>query len=160
MKEMFKKGITYFVLGCIVMLWFWSFFLKGSLPKYEVLEVVKTDTIYVNKPYKEIVIKEVVKPHEIHIYKVDTLIREKLIHDTLFLGLELKNNIAKVHTITPNGKPIIKQHTLPDFKSLKLNYEGDLDIKPKRKSKQKLWRNLERVGIAIGAFYLGSKLNQ
>jgi len=155
---MFKKGITYFTLGVIITLWFWSFFLKGSLPKYQVHEVIKTDTIYVNKPYKEIVIKEVVKPHEILIYKVDTLIREKLIHDSLFLGLELNNNIAKVHTITPNGKSIIKQHTLPDFKSLKLNHEGNLEVKPKKKSKQKLWRNLERVGIAIGAFYLGSKM--
>ena len=72
--------------------------------------------------------------------------------------MELDQNTAKIHIITPEGIPIIKQHQLPEFESLKLDHEGNLEIKPKRKSRKKLWRNLERLGIAVGAFYLGSKL--
>ena len=155
---MLKKGITYFVLGAVVMVWIWLFFLKGSPTSNKFVEVVKTDTIYVDKPYKEVLIKEVLKPHKIYIHKTDTLIREKLIHDTLFLAMELDQNTAKIHIITPEGIPIIKQHQLPEFESLKLDHEGNLEIKPKRKSRKKLWRNLEKVGIAIGGFYLGSKL--
>jgi hypothetical protein len=155
---MFKKGITYFVLGAVVMVWIWSYFLKGSLTQYQSTEVLKTDTIYVNRPYKETVIKEILKPHKVYIHKTDTLIREKLIHDTLFLGLELHENIAKIHTITPEGLPIIKQHRFPEFKSLKLDHKGNLEIKPKRKSRKKLWRNLERIGIAVGAFYIGQHI--
>lgn len=154
---MLKKGITYFILGAVVIVWIWSYFLKGSLTQHQSTEVIKTDTIYMNRPYKEIVIKEVIKPHKIYIHKTDTLIREKLIHDTLFLGLELHENNAKIHTITPEGLPIIKQHRVPEFKSLKLDHEGNLEIKPKRKFRKKLLRNLERIGIAVGAFYLGQR---
>lgn len=152
---MFKKGITYFILGAIAMVWIWSFFLKGSLTQNQSVEVLKTDTIFVDRRYKEIVIKEIVKPHKVYIHKVDTLIREKLIHDTLILGMELSENTAKIHTITPEGTPIIKQHKLPDFKSLKIDHEGNLEIKRKKKSRKKLWRNLERIGIAFCGFYLG-----
>ena len=155
---MLKKGITYFVLGAIVMAIVWWLFLRGSATSNQFIEVINTDTIYVDKPYKEIIIKEVLKPHKIYIHKTDTLIRERLIRDTLFLAMELEQNIAKIHIITPEGIPIIKQHQLPDFESLKLDHEGNLEIKPKRKSRKKLWRNLERIGIAIGGFYLGSKI--
>lgn len=155
---MFKKGITYFVLGAVVMVWIWLYFLKGTVSQGGYVEVIKTDTIYINKPYEKIVVREIVKPHKIYIYKTDTLIREKLIHDTLFLALELTENTAQIHTLTPNGTPIIKQHQIPDFESLKLDHQGNLEFKPKRKSRKKLWRNLERITIAVGAFYLGRKL--
>lgn len=155
---MLKKGITYFVLGAVVMVCIWLYFLKGTVSQGGHRTVIKTDTIYINKPYEKIVLRETVKPHKIYIHKTDTLIREKLIYDTLFLAIELDQTTAKIHLITPEGIPIIKQHQLPEFESLKLDYEGNLEIKPKRKSKKKLWRNLERIGIAIGGFYLGSKL--
>jgi hypothetical protein len=155
---MLKKGISYFALGAIVMAIIWWLFLRDTSTSNQLVEVIKTDTIYVNTPYKEIVIKEVLKPHKIYIHKTDTLIRERLIRDTLFLAMELDQNIAKIHIITPEGIPIIKQHQFPDFESLKLDHQGNLEIKPKRKSRTKLWRNLERIGIGIGALYLGSKL--
>ena len=155
---MLKKGITYFVLGAIVMAILCWFFIKGTSTSNQFIEVIKTDTIYLNKPYKEIVIKEVLKPHKIYIHKTDTLIRKKLIHDTLFLAMELDQNIAKIHILTPEGIPIIKQYQLPDFESLKLDHVGNIVIKPKPKSKKRLWRNLERIGIVITTFYLAKKL--
>tara|TARA_B110000211_G_C14045981_1_gene538969 strand:+ start:112 stop:330 length:219 start_codon:yes stop_codon:yes gene_type:complete len=72
--------------------------------------------------------------------------------------MEIDQNIARIHVITPEGIPIIKQHQLPEFESLKLDYEGNLEIKQKRKSRKKLWRNLERIGIAVSELYLGSNL--
>lgn len=56
--------------------------------------------------------------------------------------MELDQNTAKIHVITPEGIPIIKQHQLPEFESLKLNHEGNLGVKPKHKSRKKLWRDL------------------
>ena len=155
---MLKKGITYFVLGAVAMAIIWWLFLRGTSTSNQFIEVIKTDTIYVNTPYKEIVIKEVLKPHKIYIHKTDTLIREKLIHDTLFLAMELDQNTAKIHIITPEGIPIIKQHQLPEFESLKLDHEGNLEINPKRKSRKKLWRNLERIGIVLTTYYLTIKV--
>ncbi len=142
----------------MVIIW-WSF-LRSATTSNQFVEVIKTDTINVNKPYKEIVIKEVIKPHKIYIHKTDTLIREKLIHDTLFLAMELDQNTAKIHIITPEGIPMIKQHQLPEFQYLKLDHEGNLEIKPKRKSRKKLWRNLERIGIGITTFYIGWKIKK
>ena len=153
MKRLFSMALESLATSII-----WWLFLRGTSTSNKFVKVIKTDTIYVNRPYQEIVIKEVIKPNKVNIYKTDTLIREKLIHDTLFLAMELNQNTAKIHIITPEGIPMIKQHQLPKFESLKLDHQGNLEMKPKRKSRKKLWRNLERIGIAIGGFYLGSKL--
>tara|TARA_B110000211_G_C14080885_1_gene554450 strand:+ start:2080 stop:2451 length:372 start_codon:yes stop_codon:yes gene_type:complete len=114
------------------MLSIWLFFLKGSPTSNHSTEVIQTDTIYINRPYKEVIIKEVIKPQKIYIHKTDTLIRERLIHDTLFLAMELNKNILKIHIITPEGIPIIKQHQLPDFQSLNLDHKGNIEIKLKK----------------------------
>ena len=154
---MFKKGITYFILGIITVIWLWLFFLKSSITQYEQVEVVKTDTVYLKKPYKEIIIKEVEveKPVKVFVYKTDTLYRQKLEKDTLISAIQIEPSLAIIHTITPKGIPLIKKYPLGDFKELTINHEGDLR-QTKKKKRKKLIRNIERIGIALCSFYLGT----
>ena len=158
---MFKKGITYFILGIITMIWFWLLFLKGSITQYQQVEIVKTDTIYVKKPYKKVVIKEVEieKPVKVFIYKTDTLYRQKLEKDTLISAIHIQPKKATIHTITPTGIPLVKQYPLNNFKQLTINHQGDLK-QTKRRKGHKLLRNIERAGIALISFYLGSKVSR
>lgn len=152
---MFKKGITYFILGIITMIWLWLFFLKGSITQYQQVEIVKTDTVYVKKPYKEIVIKEVEieKPVKVFIYKTDTIFRQKLEKDTLISAIQIEPKKATIHTITPKGIPLVKEYSLDDFKSLKINHEGDLKQLKKKKRHTKVWRLVERISIfSLGYF--------
>ncbi len=161
---MFKKGITYFILGIITMIWLWLFFLKSSISEYSQVEVIKTDTIYVNKPYKQVVIKEVEieKPVKIFVYKTDTLYRQKLEQDTLISAIQIEPKIATIHTITPTGIPLVKEYPLGNFKNLTINHEGDFKQIRKKKRHKKMWRNSERIiliisGCLIGKYYLPSK---
>ena len=151
---MFKKGITYFILGIITMIWLWLFFLKGSIIQYQQVEVVKTDTIYVKKPYKEVVIKEVEieKPVKVFVYKTDTLYRQKLEKNTLISAIQIEPKKATIHRITPTGIPLVKQYPLDNFKQLIINHQGD--VKQEKKKRKKLRRNIKRLGILIGTLCL------
>ena len=153
---MFKKGITYFILGIITMIWLWLFFLKGSITQYQQVEIVKTDTIYVKKSYKEVVIKEVEieKPVKVFIYKTDTLYRQKLEQDTLISAIHIQPKKATIHTITPTGVPLVKQYPLDNFKQLTINHQGE--VKQVKKKRKKLLRNIKRLGIIVGTLCLGS----
>ena len=153
---MFKKGITYFTLGIITMIWLWLFFLKGSITQYQQVEVLKTDTIYVKKPYKQVVIKEVEieEPVKVFVYKTDTLYRQKLEQDTLISAIHIKPKKATIHTITPTGIPLVKQYPLNNFKQLTINHQGE--VKQVKKKRKKLLRNVKRLGVIIGALCLSS----
>lgn len=137
------------------MIWLWLFFLKSSISEYGQVEVLKTDTIYVNKPYKEIVIKEVEiqKPVKVFVYKTDTVYRQKLEKDTLISAVKIEPNKATIHTITPKGIPLVKEYPLVDFKKLTINHEGGLKQSRKKKRHKKMWRLVERISIfSLGYF--------
>lgn len=140
------------------MIWLWLFFLKGSITKYQQVEVIKTDTIYVKKPYKQVVIKEVEikKPVKVFIYKTDTLYRQKLEKDTLISAIQIEPKKATIHAITSKGVPLIKEYPLDNFKKLTIDHEGDLRYASKRK--KKLFHNIGRISIFIGGLIIGSKL--
>jgi hypothetical protein len=142
---MFNKGITYFVLVAVFMIWIWLFFWKGSLTNYQQVEVVKTDTVYVNRPYKEVVIKEVEieKPVKVYVYKTDTVYRKKLEKDTIISAIQIEPKKAIIHTITPTGIPLVKKYPIEAFKAITINHQGDLKTEKKKRHK-KFWRNLER----------------
>jgi hypothetical protein len=153
---MFKKGIAYFTLGIITMIWLWLFFLKSSITQYQQVEVIKTDTIYVKKPYKQVVIKEVEieKPVKVFIYKTDTLYRQKLEKDTLISAIQIQPKKATIHSITPTGIPLVKQYPLDNFKQLIINHQGE--VKQVKKKRKKLLRNIKKLGIIVGTLCLSS----
>ncbi len=159
---MFKKGITYYTLGLITMIWLWLFFLKSSISEYKEIKIVKTDTVYVDKPYKEIVIKEVEieKPVKIFIYKTDTFYRQKLERDTLISAIKINPRLATIHSITPKGIPLVKKYPLINYEEIQIDNEGNLKIRNKKARRKRLWRNLERATLILGGLYLGSNLTK
>lgn len=153
-----KSELKYFSYGILVSIVLsWLLFTRGCSSKHT-NEVVVTDTVYVNKPYKEIVLKEIEIPKTIYVHKTDTIFREKLIKDTLIAGIEINKKKALIHTITPKGIPLIREFEIPPFKKLEINHQGDLDYKPKNIRRQKFWKNVGRIGLFIGGVWLGNKL--
>ena len=139
------------------MIWLWLFFLKGSITQYQQVEVVKTDTIYVKKPYKEIVIKEVEieKPVKVFVYKSDTVYRQKLENDTLISVVQIEPRKATIHTITPKGIPLVKEFVLDDFKNLTIDHEGHL--KQISKKKKKRLKRIKMILLFLCGVIVGSE---
>lgn len=126
---------------------------KGYFEK-EII-ITTTDTIYVDRPYKIEVIKEVEVPVKVVVYQRDTIYREKLEQDTLITFLSISPKLAEIHTLTPTGKPSVAHYPIEDFTHLDINHKGKL----KTKKKKQFWRNLERMGIFVGGVWVGSKIN-
>ncbi|MDC3220640.1 hypothetical protein OAT71_02380 [Flavobacteriales bacterium] len=150
-----KRTIQYivFVLVSSIVI---VFFLSSKGYFHSAKNLVKTDTVYVNKPYKVIEIKEVAKPVRVEVYKRDTVLREKLIQDTLITGIEIKKKEIRIHRLTPLGIVLIDEYNIQDVTGMTLNYEGKLEVK--KKKRRKLWRNLERIGLVAGGIWLGNAI--
>lgn len=159
-KDM-NKGLTFFLTGVIATtILLYLFWTEGCF-RSRTSPAIQTDTIYVNRPYKEIVIKEVEieKPVTVYVYKTDTVYRERIEKDTLITSIELTPKLAKIHTITPAGLPMINEYPLPEYRKIKIDHEGNMKVKRKKRHKR-FWRRMERVGIFIGGVFLGSKLSK
>lgn len=155
-----KIEYKYFLYGSLISLLIWWMLLSpGCTTEYRDRELVITDTVYVDKPYKEIILKEIEVPKNIYIYKTDTIFREKLINDTLIAGIEIDRKTASIHTITPKGLPLLKQYELQPFKNLEINHQGDLSFNPKNQRRKRFWKNMERIGVFVGGVWIGSKLS-
>lgn len=151
----------WFYISVILILLFLLFTGFGRQPKTLITTITKTDTIYVDKPYKEIVIKEVVKPKNVYVYKTDTIFREKIIRDTLFVGLDLTKRRAKIHTLAPNGTPYLNEYPLMEYERLYIDYEGNLQIQPiKYPNRKRNLKILKDVGIFVGGVLIGGQLQK
>jgi len=156
-----RKRVTYFILGVIAAVLFFCFGPLDGCVKNQVNHPTTTDTIYVDKSYQEIVIKEVevIRPTTVYVYKTDTVFRQQLEKDTLISGIEITPKIAKVHTITPKGLPLVKEYPLLPYKHISLDYEGNMSIKQKKHPKRrKFFKQLGQIGIFIGGVLLGKEL--
>ena len=143
-----------------VLLWLFLF-PKGCTEsqKYATTTVI-TDTVYIDKPYKEIVIKEIIKPKKIYIYQIDTIYRKQIEKDTLITSVQLMPKLARVHSISPKGIPSIAEYPLDDVKTVEIDHKGNAEIK-KRKY-PKLRRAFKRAGqvlIFAGGVWVGKLLN-
>ncbi len=154
MKNKLKYLLAGFLIAVIIFLlslsWIKDRF--GSAPK----EIFITDTVFVKKPYKEVEVKYIEKPKTVYIYKTDTLYREKLEKDTLIAAVELSSRMAKIHTITPSGLPIVREYALSDYREIKIDHEGNMEVK--KNHRKKFFRTLERVGIFAAGLFIGSRL--
>ncbi|WP_438711865.1 hypothetical protein ACSTS3_04735 [Aquimarina muelleri] len=57
--------------------------------------------------------------------------------DTLINSIQIGKKKAQIHTLTPDGIPTINEYLLPPFKSLKIDYKGNLQINPIKHPKRK-----------------------
>ena len=154
------KNLTYFLAGIAIAILLSLSWTKGCLWS-ENSPSVQTDTIYVNKPYKEIVIQEVEveKPVKVFVYRTDTVYRERIELDTLITSVQITPRVAKIHTITPEGLPMIKEYPLPQFREIIIDHQGNMKVK-RKKRRRKFWRTMERVGIFAGGILIGKRLTQ
>lgn len=154
-----NQSLKYFVFGVVgSLVMVYILFAKGCVSHNVPTTIVQTDTVYIDKPYNVIELKEIEKPIKVTIYKTDTIYHDQLIQDTLITFIEIQPKLAKVHTLTPQGLPLIKDYPLPlAFQKIQINHQGDLNITSKKIKHRKFWRNAERIGLIVGGLWLGSK---
>lgn len=149
----------WFYIAVILILLFLLFSGFGRQSKTLITTITKTDTVFVNKPYKQLVIKEVIKPKKVYVYKTDTIYRERIIRDKLIVGLQLRKNSAELHTLTPDGIPNINQYLLPEFEQISIDHKGNLQIQPvKHPNRKRNLQILKNVGIFVGGVLIGVKI--
>lgn len=147
------NNFKYLFLGIALAFLFELFFSSKGYFDKEII-ITQTDTIYIDKPYKVEVIKEVEIPVKVVVYQTDTIYREKLEKDTLITFVSISPKVAEIHTLTPTGKPSIAHYPVQDFTQLNINHKG----KVKTKRKKQFWRNLERIGLFIGGVFVGKNI--
>lgn len=160
MKDNFKYLLGGMGIMTVIILLTWT----DGCNKSEPATYMMPDTVFVDRPYKEIVVKEVEKvvPKTVVVYKADTIYRQQIEKDTLITGVEITNEIAKIHTITPKGIPIVREYPMPEFKQITIDHEGNTQIKRKRKPKR-LKNTLQTIGLSasfLGGVYLGIKISK
>lgn len=129
---------------------------KGVLPRKRVY-ITSTDTIYIDKPYKEIEIKRVEVPVRVTLYKTDTIYRQRIEKDTLISAIEITPWMAKVHTLSPIGVSSIKHYPLHDAQKLRINHKGQIQIeKPKKHKRKNRLRTLTYISLFLGGCILAS----
>ena len=143
--------IKYLFFGIALALLFGLFLSEKGYFEKEII-ITTTDTIYIDRPYKIEVIKEVEVPVKVVVYQRDTIYREKLEKDTLITFLSISPKLAEIHTLTPTGKPSVAHYPIEDFTHLDINHKGKL----KTKRKKQLWKNLERIGIFTCGVFVGN----
>ncbi len=144
--------IKHILIGIALALLFGLFFAEKGYFDKEII-ITTTDTIYIDKPYKEIVIKEVEVPVKVYVYQTDTIYRAALEKDTLITFIAISPKTAEIHTITPKGEPNLAIYPVDDFTHLNINQKGRVQTKKKKR----LWRNLERIGIFVCGLWIGTK---
>lgn len=145
------NNFKYLFLGIALAFLFGLFFSSKGYFDKEII-ITQTDTIYIDKPYKVEVIKEVEVPVKVVVYQTDTIYREKLEKDTLITFVSISPKVAEIHTLTPTGKPSIAHYPVQDFTQLNINHKG----KVKAKRKKQFWKNLERIGLFVGGVWVGN----
>lgn len=120
----------------------------------QTITLTTTDTIYIDKPYKVEVIKEVEVPKIVRVYHTDTILREKLVKDTLITFLEITPKLAYIHTLTPSGIPSINTYPIEGYSQLQINHKGQI----KRRRMKRFWKSVERVGLFVGGVLLGKSI--
>jgi hypothetical protein len=159
-----KEKIKYIIIGVVItILLCLPFYVGGVFHTTQRITTVKTDTIFVNKPYKVVEIKKEVieKPVKVYVYKTDTVFRQQIEKDTLIGAIQISKKKAKIHTLTPNGIPNINTYKLPPFESLTMDYKGNLQITPIKHPRQK--KTLQTIGaitLFVGGVILGTQLGE
>lgn len=93
----------------------------------------KPDTVYLKtkptvKELKKVVTKYV--PKTVTIYKRDTILRDSIIKDTLNLGSTITTGKVIQNQITPEGRLIVTDYTIPDrHTEITIDREGFLQVK-------------------------------
>ncbi|WP_438712312.1 hypothetical protein ACSTS3_07980 [Aquimarina muelleri] len=159
-----KQNIKYIIIGIVIaVLLFLPFYVGGTFHTIERSTTTKTDTIFIDKPYKVVTIKKEVieKPVKVYVYKTDTVFRKNMENDTLISSIQIGKKKAQIHTLTPDGIPTINEYLLPPFKSLTMDYKGNLQINPiKHPKRKKTLHTIGAITLFVGGVFLGAQLDK
>lgn len=100
--------------------------------KVKIVEVPKTDTIYSKQPYKIDTLKIKSPPEKVIIYKHDTLLRERIVKDTVIVSIRKRANRLEVDRISINGMIQTETHKLGFWTGYSINHKGNVKIKRHR----------------------------
>ncbi|MCI5057380.1 MAG: hypothetical protein MRY83_14795 [Flavobacteriales bacterium] len=156
MKKEFK--FFWIGLGLASILWL-ILFVKTWNNTSDVNSQIITDTIYVDRPYEEIVIQKVEVPQKVFIYRTDTVFRKKIELDTLITGIKMTSKMAQIHTITSKGIPKIKEYSINQYNTISINHRGQLQIKNRKKPKlRRVLGKSKQFALVLGGVFLGKMI--
>lgn len=99
------------------------------------------DTIFISKPYKVVEIEKeyIEKPVKVLVYMKDTALRQQVEQSDIITGIHFKRHnifhkldFIKIDKIDPQGIVFSNQYQVPPIKELKIDLNGNLQIKKKR----------------------------
>ncbi len=109
---------------------------KNSVAKNRV-----PDTIFVPKPYKVVEIKKeyIERPVRVLVYLKDTTLRKQAEHSDIITGINFKRHnlfrkmdFIKIDKINPKGLIFSNEYEVPPVREIKIDLNGNLQIKKKR----------------------------
>jgi len=121
---MTKKEFIFCIIAGVI-----AFILGMSSVNVKTVEVPKTDTIYAKQPYKIDTLKIKSPPEKVIIYKHDTLLRERIVKDTVIVSIRKRANRLEVDRISTNGMIQTEVHKLGFMNTYSINHKGNVKIK-------------------------------
>lgn len=121
-----------FIISAIAFVFALLFAYQTLNVKVKIVEVPKVDTVYAKQPYKIDTLKIKSPPEKVIIFKVDTVIRERVERDTLILSIRNKRKKIEVDRIAPNGLIQTEVHKLGFLNTYSINNKGNVKIKRHR----------------------------
>lgn len=121
-----------FILCIIAGIFAIAFGLQTLHVRTVTVEVPKTDTIYAKQPYKIDTLKIKSPPEKVIIYKHDTLLRERIVKDTVIVSIRKRANRLEVDRISTNGMIQTETHKLGFWTGYSINHKGNVKIKRHR----------------------------
>jgi hypothetical protein len=101
---------------------------------YKTLSKATADTIYVKKPYPVTVIKTkyIERPVKVIVYLKDTNLRKSAESKDIITGINLSPSVLTIDKIKSTGEIFSSQYPLAPFREIKIDGQGNLQIKKKR----------------------------
>ncbi len=125
------------------------------------------DTVFINKPYKVVEIKKeyIEKPVKVFVYLKDTTLRKEAEHSDIITAVHVKrknlfssDDIIGIDKITPKGIILSSQYVTPEFREIKIDMNGNMQVKKKKFTKFKKVAGIILIGAA--GFIIGKEISQ
>ncbi|MHB8260474.1 MAG: hypothetical protein ACYDCN_17305 [Bacteroidia bacterium] len=124
------------------------------------------DTVYIHKIHKVVEIKKeyIEKPIKVYVYLKDTMLRKEAEHSDIITGIDIKHrnlfrsmDILKIDKVTPLGIVLSSEYKLAPLRELKIDMNGNVEIKKKRFTKLKKIGGILLIGAA--GFVIGKEFS-
>jgi hypothetical protein len=101
---------------------------------YKALSKTTADTIYVRKPYPVTMIKTkyIERSVKVIVYLKDTNLRNSAESKDIITGIELSPSVLTIDKIKSTGEIFSSQYAITPFREIKIDGQGNLQIKKKR----------------------------